>query len=151
MKTTSRNMAFPVLLCWLTAQVTWLALESRLWIGSIVFDPVFLVISAIPIVVFSVAMTYITRRLCRQNGFCYKHYLWSVGLILLGFFALLPFFFFGVVYPPASWLHRVPSTAEWTLLGNSVVAGLAGTAILHAFWKRTNRAQQAPEADAAQV
>ncbi|MEI6809953.1 MAG: hypothetical protein WCN95_14645 [bacterium] len=92
-----------------------------------------LIITAIPTLVFSGAMTLITKRICSRNEAWYSNYLWSVGVTLFIFFGLFPFF--STFHPPARWLHRFPSREELVLLGEAIVAGLAGTAVVRRFWK----------------
>ena len=97
-------------------------------------------VTAIPTLVFSGAMTLITKRICSRKESWYSNYLWSVGVTLIIFFGLFPFC--STFHPPARWFHRFPSPVELRLLSEAIVAGLAGTAVVQMFWRSRIRAAE---------
>ncbi|MBI3987103.1 MAG: hypothetical protein HY343_09295 [Lentisphaerae bacterium] len=152
----TKNFLQGIVLCYATTQLTGLFADDLFTTGLCLprsFDAVVfwlgflfigLIVTILPTAAFAVVMTFAARRIHRRGSPWYWIYLLAVGLTLLIFFAMFPFF--STFHPPDRWFPRFPSKAEWATLAADLVAGLLGVGSLHIFWKRRMETAQLPTA-----
>lgn len=96
--------------------------------------PAGLIFTAMPVIIFSMAMGLITFWLQRCSSRICLSSICSAVLTALMFFVVAPRVLF--FRPPQGWFYRWMTTQHYLLLLGAILAGLIGTMMLNVFWKK---------------